>query len=77
MGRKRLAAFVAAVVVSTPFVAQPAPSLAKPCSPGWTHAVLRDGAHKCLRAGQFCANRHESVYRTKGYTCRGGRLRRS
>lgn len=55
----------------------PSTAVAKSCSAGWKHAVLRDGSHKCLRGGQFCATRHESVYRSKGFTCQGGRLKRS
>ena len=52
------------------------PSVAyKSCSAGWKHAVLRDGSHKCLRTGQFCASRNERVYRSKGLTSRAGRLR--
>jgi hypothetical protein len=63
--------------VSAPGPLAPTVALAKPCSAGWTHAVLRDGSHKCLRAGQFCAARNERVYQNKGFTCRSGRLRRS
>lgn len=39
---------------------------AKPCSSGWTHAVI-GGEHKCLRAGQFCARRYDSQYHRYGY----------
>jgi hypothetical protein len=41
---------------------------AKPCSSGWTHAVI-GGEHKCLRAGQFCARRYDSQYHRYGYHC--------
>ena len=74
--RKRVAAFLAVGAIAAPAV-QPATAPAKPCSPGWVHAVVTDGAHKCLRAGQYCAPRHERVYRQKGFTCRGGRLKRA
>jgi hypothetical protein len=30
---------------------------AKSCSAGYTHAVMPDGAHKCLRVGQFCSRK--------------------
>ena len=62
-------------------VARAAPPAAAPMivtksrSAGRERAVLRDGSHKCLRAGQFCAPRKESVYRSRGYTRRAGRLR--
>lgn len=75
MRRKIAVAVVLGVLASVP-AGSGSVAVAKPCSAGWTHAVLRDGAHKCLRAGQYCATRHESVYRSKGYTCRGGRLKR-
>jgi hypothetical protein len=39
------------------------------CSSGWKHAVI-GGQHKCLRAGQFCAKRYVSQYRSYGYACR-------
>jgi hypothetical protein len=41
---------------------------AKPCSSGWTHAVLPTG-HKCLRRGQFCARRYDRYYHRYGYHC--------
>jgi hypothetical protein len=51
---------------------------AKPCSAGYTHAVMPDGAHKCLRAGQFCSHKRgwQRAYHRYGYHCkRNGRLR--
>jgi hypothetical protein len=41
---------------------------AKPCSSGWTHAVI-GGQHKCLRRGQFCARRYDRQYHRYGYHC--------
>jgi hypothetical protein len=40
---------------------------------------MPDGAHKCLRAGQFCSHKRgwQRVYHDKGYHCqRNGHLRR-
>jgi hypothetical protein len=50
---------------------------AKPCSSGYVHAVVPGGAHKCLRAGEFCSHRrgYARVYRHAGYRCaRNGHL---
>jgi hypothetical protein len=50
---------------------------AKPCSAGYTHAVMPDGAHKCLRAGQFCSHKRgwQRAYHRYGFHCkRSGRL---
>ncbi len=46
------------------------------CSSGYKHAVTPDG-HKCLRAGQYCSTQpgYASVYKSKGYVCKGGRLK--
>ncbi len=46
------------------------------CSSGYVDGVI-GGAHKCLRAGEFCAARHESDYEKYGFTCVTGHLRRS
>lgn len=84
--RIRVAAIVAALAVAA---AAPAGSLAtpvdggvqavaaKPCGAGYTHAVMPDGAHKCLRAGQFCSRKRawQRVYHRKGFHCkRNGHL---
>jgi hypothetical protein len=58
----------AAVAPATESLALTPVAAAKPCSSGWTHAVI-GGEHKCLRAGQFCARRHDSQYRRYGYRC--------
>lgn len=57
---------------ATPPVAHAAHS----CSSGYVHAVT-PGGHKCLRAGQYCSTKrgYARVYRSKGFVCRGGRLR--
>jgi hypothetical protein len=57
---------------ATPPVAHAAHS----CSSGYKHAAT-PGGHKCLRAGQYCSTKpgYASVYRSKGYVCRGGRLK--
>lgn len=46
----------------------------KSCSGGRKHAVI-GGEHKCLGPGQFCARRNERIYKSKGFTCKSGRLR--
>jgi hypothetical protein len=58
----------------------PAVVVAKSCSAGYTHAVMPDGSHKCLRAGQFCSRTAaaQRVYRNKGFRCPpSGHLRRA
>lgn len=54
----------------------PVAHVAHSCSSGYKHAVT-PGGHKCLRAGQYCSTKpgYASVYRSKGFVCRGGRLR--
>jgi hypothetical protein len=50
---------------------------AKSCGSGYTHAVMPDGAHKCLRAGQFCshASGWQRAYHRYGFHCkRNGHL---
>lgn len=49
----------------------PAVVIAKSCSSGYTHAVVPDGSHKCLRAGQFCSRKasYQRVYKSKGFYC--------
>ena len=56
-----LAAFVVAV-------AGPPAALAKTCSAGYTHAVIR-GAQKCLGAGVSCAKADMGQYEKYGYIC--------
>ncbi len=50
---------------------------AKFCGSGYTHAVMPDGAHKCLRAGQFCSHKRgwQAAYHRYGFHCkRNGHL---
>jgi len=49
----------------------PAVAVAKSCSASYTHAVMPDGAHKCLRAGQFCSRKAaaQRVYNKKSFYC--------
>jgi hypothetical protein len=46
------------------------------CSSSYKHAVT-PGGHKCLRAGQYCSTKtgYARVYKSKGFVCKGGRLR--
>ena len=57
---------VAPVVSGSPVV--PATAAAKSCSSGWTHATI-NGAHKCLRRGQFCAGGSDRQYHRYGFHC--------
>jgi hypothetical protein len=53
--------------------ATPQAVAAKSCSSGYVHAVVPGGAHKCLRAGQFCSHRrgYARVYHRAGFYCKG------
>jgi hypothetical protein len=71
-----LGAVPAASVEASP---QSAPQVvaAKSCGSGYTHAVMPDGAHKCLRAGQFCSHQSgwQRAYHRYGFHCkRNGHL---
>jgi hypothetical protein len=63
---------LAVAATSAPLGAQTAE--AKVCSAGYRHAII-NGAHKCLRRGQFCSLRATPQYRRYGFFCIGGRLR--
>lgn len=72
--KRRLAvlAFVAAFAVAPAAIAPgPAVVAAKSCSSSYTHAIVPDGSHKCLRAGQFCSRKasYQRVYKSKGFYC--------
>lgn len=75
--RKRLiglliAGSVAAVPVAAPTAAPaktPPAVTAKSCSPGYVHGII-NGAHKCLRRGEFCTRSAKGQYRQYGYNCR-------
>jgi hypothetical protein len=84
--RRRLSALLAAALLALAAApvqighAQSGPTAiaAKSCSAGYVHAVVPGGAHKCLRAGQYCSHRagYARVYRNAGYRCAAnGRLR--
>ncbi len=86
--RGAIALAVLSLIAAGPVAAGPAASLhadpgsplavaAKPCSSGYTHAVMPDGAHKCLRAGQFCSHKRgwQRAYHRYGFHCkRNGHL---
>jgi hypothetical protein len=61
-----LTALPAAIPPDAP--ARPLAAAAKPCSAGYTHAII-SSAHKCLRRGQFCARSADRQYRRYGYRC--------
>lgn len=49
-------------------------AIAKPCSGSYKHGVI-DGAHKCLRRGQFCKKAADRQYHRYGFHChRSGHL---
>ena len=69
-----LGAVPAASVEAAP---QAAPQVVATKSCGDTHAVMPDGAHKCLRAGQFCSHKRgwQRAYHRYGLHCkRNGHL---
>jgi hypothetical protein len=73
---------LAAAFAAVPAGIAPGPAVvaAKTCSSSYTHAVVPGGAHKCLRAGQFCSRKpsYQRVYKSKGFYCPpSGHLRRS
>jgi hypothetical protein len=82
--RTRIAALLAvvALVVAVPAASveasfAPAAIAAKSCSAGYTHAVMPDRSHKCLRAGQYCSHKRgwQRVYHRHDFHCkRNGRL---
>lgn len=81
--KRRLSAIAAAAAFAAlPAAATVSPAVvaAKSCSASYTHAVMPDGSHKCLRAGQFCSRKAaaQRVYRNKGFYCPPSKhLRRS
>jgi hypothetical protein len=74
--RRSLAAWIAAAALAgLPAATAPdaharpvAVAAAKPCSAGYTHAII-SGEHKCLRRGQFCARSADRQYRRYGFRC--------
>jgi hypothetical protein len=78
--KQRVAGFVVGVVLAVvPAVTGPFPmatvAQAKSCSSGYTHAVLPNGSHKCLRVGQFCSRKKswQGVYHHHGFHCKKNR----
>jgi hypothetical protein len=59
-------AATAAAPTSAP-VGPPA-AYAKSCSGSYTHGVI-NGAHKCLRRGQYCAHAADRQYHRYGFHC--------
>lgn len=57
-----------ALAPATAPIAAPQAAYAKPCSSGYTHAVLPWG-HRCLRAGQYCKHSADRYYHHYGYHC--------
>jgi hypothetical protein len=45
---------------------------AKKCPSGYPHAVMPDGSHKCLHAGEFCKRKKswQRVYHKHGFHCK-------
>jgi hypothetical protein len=80
--RRLLAVFVCALALSAAAlepaaggasrVPNPPAVAAKSCSAGYRHAVMPDGSHKCLRAGQFCSRKRawQRTYHQKGFHCK-------
>ena len=70
--RRRFAtlAAVASIFAAVPAVGPVAPSavIAKSCGGGYKHGVI-NGAHKCLRRGQYCARGADRQYHHYGYHC--------
>jgi hypothetical protein len=62
---------VTSAPAANPGASAPPVTVLKPCSSRYRHAVIA-GEHKCLGTGQFCAIRHEAVYRRHGFTCKPG-----
>jgi hypothetical protein len=78
--QRRLAGLLAALalIAAAPTAAATADShasqvvAAKSCSAGYVHAIVPGGAHKCLRAGQFCSHKrgYARVYHRAGFYCK-------
>jgi hypothetical protein len=84
---RRLAGLFAALALfaAAPAATATAESHAKPvvaaksCKSGYKHAVMPNGAHKCLHAGQFCSHKkgYQRVYHKHGFHCKkNGHLKR-
>jgi hypothetical protein len=60
-------ASLAGVAAIPATVAVPA-ALAHSCSAGYTHGII-NGAHKCLRRGQYCSLSADAQYHRYGFHC--------
>jgi hypothetical protein len=73
-GSRWIAAAAASVALGVPVsqapAVNPAPIAvqAKSCSAGYKHAVI-NGAHKCLRRGQYCSHPADRQYHRYGFHC--------
>jgi len=70
---RKLAALVAAIALAGPTpatasIVAPSAIAAKACSAGFKEGNI-GGEKKCLRRGQFCAQRYDRQYRRYGYRC--------
>ena len=65
-----VASIAGAAPASAPVAGSLAPSvaLAKSCGGSYTHGVI-NGAHKCLRRGQYCARAADRQYHRYGFHC--------
>jgi hypothetical protein len=63
----------AATTATTPGNAAPLTAARALCGAGYVDALI-GGAHKCLRAGEFCSPSHEPDYERYGFACLGGHL---
>lgn len=73
---RRLAVVIAASTAIGGLGTVPSVSTAKTCSAGYKHATI-NGAHKCLRKGQFCAKGADRQYHRYSFHCHSsGRLTR-
>jgi hypothetical protein len=79
---KRLAVLVTALTLPFAVAAPAAAPAAQPTAAPFTvahackgsryrHAIV-EGKHKCLGTGQFCAIRHQRIYRRHGFVCKRG-----
>ncbi|HEX8086870.1 MAG TPA: hypothetical protein VF529_21475 [Solirubrobacteraceae bacterium] len=71
MRSRSLAALVALGLAASapgPALVAPTSAVAKSCRGSYVHAVI-NGAHKCLRRGQYCARRADRQYHRYGFHC--------
>jgi hypothetical protein len=74
--KRLLVAVLTTVALAGIGTATPGVAVAKTCSAGYKHAVI-NGAHKCLRKGQYCAKGADRQYHKYSFHCHStGRLTR-